>query len=335
MRFLLTFRHMAETWQRTLVTLTERVLTRRRRRRIRKRERQKNKNQILDWIEAFIWAAFVVLLINQYLLQAYQIPSGSMIPTLRLQDRIFVNKMIYGPEMLPGLAKLPGFAEPERAEVVIFENPSYISRGPGFDILQRVLYMITLSLVDIDRDEHGQPRAHFLIKRAAGVEGDRFRLHEGKVQIRPKGESSWLSEEAFQRRAGVDYPVRRMVDEEDQDSLKTAAEAVAYRDLGILVSDERAEAVDRLRSREVVDGYYLDALRAHTLYTADPSKSRYRSRSGMHRLGWYVPDGRIFPLGDNRDNSRDARSFGAVHERDVLGRAMFRYWPLDRLGGIN
>ena len=334
MRFLLPFRHMAATWQRTLVTLTERLLTRRRRRRIRKRERQKNKNQILDWVEAFIWAAFVVLLINQYMLQAYQIPSGSMIPTLQLQDRIFVNKLIYGPELLPGLAKVPGFEDPERAEVVIFENPSYISRGPAFDILQRVLYMITLSLVDIDRDEYGRPRAHFLIKRAAGVEGDRFRLEEGQLRIKPEGESSWLSEDAFQRLAGLEYPVRRMVDEADHESLKDAAKAVAYRDLGILVSDESAEAVQRLRSRDVVDGYYLDALRAHTLYTADPSKRQYRAQSEMHRLGWYVPEGRIFPLGDNRDNSRDARSFGAVHERNVLGRAMFRYWPLDRLGAI-
>jgi signal peptidase I len=326
---------MAAPWQRTLVDVTERVLTWRQRRRIRKREKQKNKNQILDWIEAFIWAAFVVLLINQYLLQAYQIPSGSMIPTLRLQDRIFVNKLVYGPELLPGVAKLPGFAEPARAEVIIFENPSYISRGPAFDILQRVLYMITLSLVDIDRDEFGRPRAHFLIKRAAGVEGDRFRLEEGFMAVRPEGEPQWMTEEAFIELAGVSYPVRRMVAEDAYSVFTRAAEAVAYRDLGVLVPDENAAALEALPAREVVDGYYLDQIRSYTLYTADPSNTRYRSRSEMHRIGWYVPQGRIFPLGDNRDNSRDARSFGAVHTRNVLGRAMFRYWPLDRLGAID
>lgn len=326
---------MAASWQRSLVDLTERVLTRRKRRRIRKRERQKNKNQILDWIEAFVWAAFVVLLINQYLLQAYQIPSGSMIPTLRLQDRIFVNKVVYGPELLPGVAKLPGVAEPERAEVIIFENPSYISRGPAFDILQRVLYMITLSLVDIDRDEFGRPRAHFLIKRAAGVEGDRFRLDRGFMEVRPEGEPDWMSEAEFRDRAGLDYPVRRMVATEDYEIFGRAAEAVAYRDLGVLVPDEHGRALENLQTRDVVDGYYLDEIRSRTLYTADPSDRRYRARSEQHRLGWYVPEGRIFPLGDNRDNSRDARSFGAVHTRNVLGRAMFRYWPLDRLGAVD
>lgn len=326
---------MAASWQHALVGFTERVLTRRRQRRIRKRERQKNKNQILDWIEAFVWAAFVVLLINQYLLQAYQIPSGSMIPTLRLQDRIFVNKLVYGPELLPGMAKLPGFAEPERAEVVIFENPSYISRGPAFDILQRVLYMITLSLVDIDRDEFGRPRAHFLIKRAAGVEGDRFRLGEGFMSVKPQGEPEWMSEEAFTELAGVEYPVRRMVDESSYELFARAAEAVAYRDLGILVPDENSRALEDLRGADVVDGYYLDEMRSYTLYTANPSDRRYRARSERYRIGWYVPEGRIFPLGDNRDNSRDARSFGAVHTDEVLGRAMFRYWPLDRIGAVD
>lgn len=325
---------MAAPWQRRLVTLAERLLTRRRQRRIEKRERQRNKNQILDWIEAFIWAAFVVLLINQYLLQAYQIPSGSMINTLRLQDRIFVNKLVYGPELLPGVAKLPGFAEPERAEVVIFENPSYVSRGPAFDILQRVLYMITLSLVDIDRDEYGRPRAHFLIKRAVGVEGDRLRTEQGMMLFKPEGESQWMTEEEFSELAGVSYPVRRMVEPEAYPVFTRAARAVGYRDAGVLVPDKNARALEELQARDTVDGYYLDKVRTHTLYAADPSDGRYRERSESHRLGWYVPADHIFPLGDNRDNSRDARAFGSVNFRDVLGRAMFRYWPLDRFGAI-
>jgi signal peptidase I len=39
-------------------------------------------------------------------------------------------------------------------------------------------------------------------------------------------------------------------------------------------------------------------------------------------------------MGDNRDNSRDARYFGSVTKEKVLGRAMFIYWPLNRLGAI-
>jgi signal peptidase I len=42
----------------------------------------------------------------------------------------------------------------------------------------------------------------------------------------------------------------------------------------------------------------------------------------------------VFPLGDNRDNSRDARYFGPVSLDNVLGRAMIKYWPPSRIGPI-
>ena len=71
-----------------LQSFTESALTRRRTVQRIKREKQKAKNPILDWLGAFIWAAAVVLLINQYLFQAFRIPSGSMIDTLLEQDRI-------------------------------------------------------------------------------------------------------------------------------------------------------------------------------------------------------------------------------------------------------
>jgi signal peptidase I len=318
-----------------LVKGTESVLTWRKRRRLRKREKQRQKNQILDWIEAFLWAAAVVLLLNQYLIQAYQIPSGSMIDTLLQGDRIFVNKVIYGPELLPGIAKLPGFAEPERSEVVIFENPSYLSRGPVFDILQRIIYMVTLSLVDIDRDESGQPRAHFLIKRAVGVEHDRIRAHRGDVEIRPQGESQWLTEAEMQRAVGSDYPVRRLVEASAYDGFSAAARAIARGDLGIAVPADEEDALERVRNMRSVDAAYLGGERVAFLYAADPSDTRMQAQVQRRRLGWYVPEGRIFPMGDNRDNSRDARVFGAVNTENVLGRAMFRYWPPARIGGIH
>ena len=322
------------SWRTRLVHATESFLTRRKRRRARKREKQKQKNQILDWLEAFLWAAVVVLLLNQYLIQAYLIPSGSMIDTLLQQDRIFVNKVIYGPELLPGIGKLPGFTEPSRAEVVIFENPSYLSRGPVFDILQRIIYMLTLSLVDIDRDESGNPRAHFLIKRAVGVAGDRIRSVEGNVEILPQGEGNWLSEAEFQDLAGLDYPVRRLVEEDQYQLFDRAARAIARQDLGLSVDEDLQSALNAAQSSRYVDSAYVSRKRLEVLLAADPADARLREQWQRWQLGWYVPEDRIFPMGDNRDNSRDARVFGAVSERNVLGRAMFRYWPPGRIGTI-
>ena len=137
------------------------------------------------WIaDAIASAVVIVLVINQYLLQAYQIPSPSMEPSLLVSDRIFVNKIIYGPELIPGMLKMPGFTVPARGDMIIFESPEYISSGPLKDILQRVIYMVTLSLVDIDKDEYGQPKHHFLIKRAIGMPGDRL-AHAGRKREDP------------------------------------------------------------------------------------------------------------------------------------------------------
>lgn len=318
-----------------ILRITETYLSWREARRIKKKEKQKKKNAVVDWIEAFIWAAFVVLLINQYFLQAYQIPSGSMMNTLLINDRIFVNKMIFGPELIPGMFKVPGFVEPKRSEVVIFENPSYITRGPLFDIAQRVLYMMTLSLVDIDRDEMGRPKAHFLIKRAVGMEFDRIRQRQGNLEIKPRGEAVWYGEEAFQRLSGLSYPVRRMINEGEYSAIRLAGIGVAHQDMRLPLEESWIQAVRAVQSSEYMDGFTFDEWRTKTLYGMNPHDRRYGTRWRVHQEGMYLPEGKMLPLGDNRDNSRDGRYFGSVGTSKILGRAMFRYWPLSRLGSIH
>ncbi|MDR0568341.1 MAG: signal peptidase I [Spirochaetaceae bacterium] len=318
-----------------LHVLTEGYLTQRRRIRRIKKEKQKAKNPVLDWIEAFIWAAGVVLLINQYLFQAYEIPSGSMIDTLLIGDRVFVNKIIYGPELLPGVGKLPGPVKPKRNDVIIFENPSYTSKGPAFDIAQRIIYMLTLSMVDIDRDEDGEPKAHFLIKRAVGWGGDRFMQEKGELKIRFAGETRWVPEREFNTGRAFTHRISRLVDSGGYAVLEAAGKVTAYQELGLEPPAGLLNAAAGVRTMRHFDQLAYDKARLETLRGAEPQNERYRML--YHRdivQGWYVPEGRMLPLGDNRDNSRDGRSFGPIRESKILGQGSIIYWPLGRIGPI-
>ncbi|MDR0720758.1 MAG: S26 family signal peptidase [Treponema sp.] len=318
-----------------LQDITESCLSARRARRRIKKEKQKAKNPLLDWIEAFLWAAGVVLLINQYLFQAYQIPSGSMIDTLLIGDRVFVNKIIYGPELLPGLGKLPSPIKPKRNAVIIFENPAYISRGTAFDIAQRIVYMLTLSIVDIDRDESGEPKAHFLIKRAVGMGGDWFLQDRGNMRIRFAGEDRFVDEREYLAQRGMVHNVSRLMDEALYPTLEAAARAAALGDLGLQVPPDvsaRSAGVNELRYPDYL-AYEKERLAFYR--AANPHNVRYRTRlARQHTLGWYVPESRILPLGDNRDNSQDGRYFGPVLTSKILGKGSVIYWSGPKLGRI-
>ncbi len=322
-----------ENWLINVQSVTERFLTRRKRKKLRQKKKQQEKNVILDWLEAFLWAAGVVLLINQYLFQAYQIPSGSMIDTLLIKDHIFVNKIIFGPELIPGQFKVPSLLKPVRNDVIIFENPTYISRGPAFDVFQRVLYMLTLSLVDIDKDENGKPKPHFLIKRAAAVGGDSLRFVKGELQLKPPGFEDWIYESYFHEISGFSNKTRRLINPSDYDIIRASAFTDAFQNSGIPINDTILKNTASLSSSHS-DMFAWMKYRNEALYSINPQERRYGILWRKFNTGWYLPKGWIMPLGDNRDNSNDGRYFGPVPANKVLGKAMFKYWPLNRIGKI-
>lgn len=74
---------------------------------------------------------------------------------------------------------------------------------------------------------------------------------------------------------------------------------------------------------------YVDGAPLNEPYTLDrPSEDL---NSGI-TYPYTVPDGYVWVMGDNRTNSADSRAFGAVPVDSITGRAIFTYWPLNRMG---
>jgi signal peptidase I len=60
----------------------------------------------------------------------------------------------------------------------------------------------------------------------------------------------------------------------------------------------------------------------------------YVASAPRYQSEWTVPDGNLFVLGDNRNNSSDSHNWGPVPLENVIGRALFVYWPPQSWGAI-
>lgn len=159
-------------------------------------------------LETVVYALVLALLLRTFIIQAFWIPSGSMIPTLEPGDRVLVLKFWYS---LPKI-------DPKRGQIVVFKYP-----------------------VDPKRD---------FVKRLIGMPGDTVEIKDGRVFI---------------------------------------------------------------NSREIAEPY----VQHPDNFSMEPT---------------VVPAKKYFCLGDNRSNSQDSRFWGFVPADFMRGPAVFRYWPVSRIG---
>lgn len=100
---------------------------------------KKKKSLLREYAEALFLALLLALFIRTFVVQAFKIPSGSMIPTLLVGDQILVDKLVYK------------FRKPERGDIMVFKYPEdetrdFIKRliglpGDKLEIRNRVVYI--------------------------------------------------------------------------------------------------------------------------------------------------------------------------------------------------
>jgi signal peptidase I len=218
------------------------------------------KSKVREYAEAIILALILALFIRTFVIQAFKIPSPSMVPTLLVGDHILVNKFLYGIKLPFVEGKILAIRDPRPGDVIVFRYP---------------------------RD-----RKLDFIKRCIAVGGDKVEIIDGRV---------WVNGEIY-----------------EFSSLPDHREDFSYyfkQDLGQLPCDLRER-------RGITHKDYIETIgEKEHLVRYHPGAEALRFMSEIT-----VPEGKIFVMGDNRDNSNDSRYWGFVDLNDVKGEALVIYW---------
>lgn len=210
----------------------EAARTRREAKKEKRKQRRKNRSFWQELPILILVALVVAIIIKTFFFQAFYIPSGSMIPTLEINDRVLVNKLSYR------------FGAIERGDILVFDSPEAIDVERSFPA--RVLRSIGEATGLTSPDT-------VLIKRVIGLPGETVAVVDNQVYVN-----------------------------------------------GSPIAEPYLPENTTMRDFEEVA----------------------------------VPADHVFMMGDNRNQSRDSRFFGAIPREDIVGRAFVSVWPPGAWGGL-
>lgn len=271
----------------------------------------------VDSLASFFPVLFVVFVIRSFLFEPFQIPSGSMMPTLLVGDFIAVQKYSYGlKDPITNTTIIPT-GHPERGDIAVFKDP----RNPTVDF----------------------------VKRVVGVPGDKivYQPSTKELMIYPACEVADSDCKAQQSRAlnlhysNITVSDWKEVFSEKQTNFYTDEQ---YKTLD-LPKDGSVLAFALNTRQETLGEQQHDLL---LLPMSVHGLSDLYKQDGQKAGEWVVPDGYYFMMGDNRDNSDDSRFWGFVPEKNFVGKVSAIWisfekqpneWPtgirFSRIGGVH
>ncbi|MDA9003927.1 signal peptidase I [bacterium] len=154
---------------------------------------------IVEYSKSFFPVLFIVLVVRSFLIEPFQIPSGSMIPTLEVGDFIVVNKFTYGIRLPVTRTKIIDISDPKKGDIMVFFPPERLDLPEDF------------------RPDHKQ----YYIKRVVGVPGDTVFYEDDTLYVNDQKMVRTDVREIGNRRkftenlSGHEHVVQEYVDDED------------------------------------------------------------------------------------------------------------------------
>ncbi len=318
------------------------------------------KERIVEGFKEFLSAYIIVFFIRLFIIEAFQIPSQSMVPNLLVKDILMVEKLTMGTKIPILNWKIPGFLKPKRNDIIVFISPAWESPG----LSKELISLLTFSVINLD-NTFETPKN--LVKRLVAEPGDRISMSNYILFINGKPverESIAIAKQPIIERFKYAGEASFHMYEENYDNKKRIIQYYApfekREDL------EYQNAIKNLTNNSLVENFnfyreYLfgnfpeiyvpkkgDVIKIKDLNSYNKylmklliereTKKKIKISDGKFILDgkevveWHIKENYYFGMGDNRHLSEDCRYFGFIPENNIFGRPLIRYWPLLRIG---
>jgi signal peptidase I len=300
--------------------------------RFNKSEKYLNRPKLVQWSAEFYPVLFLVFLLRGFLIEPFQIPSNSMMPTLLTGDFIAVSKFDYGISLPVLNKKIVEFKKPKRGDVIVFRYPNY-EKNPSHLCSSLESFSQIKKLFRVRSDKQCNPD---YIKRIIGIPGDKIIYHDDHLSVNGKK----ITHQDLGIYQGVESGVQMT-------GFKHKRELLDGNPHDILLSSNASSKAFKKCDENFISNIVENLVRKYNLNKPQAMeliklhKDNTRNVNCSLKFSEVIPAGHYFVMGDNRDRSSDSRFWGFVPEEYIIGKA-FGIWmhyddslKLDRVGGFD
>lgn len=242
-----------------------------------------NEHFLIRWAHDYFPVLAVVLVVRSFIVEPFNIPSSSMVPTLYTGDFVAVNKYAYGIRLPLTYNKVIDVGQPEHGDVAVFRYPE-------------------------------NPKIYY-IKRIIGLPGDEVSFNSGQLSVNgqpvPIEQVKFTADEDLTNQLYT--PVKGSDPSREWDLSPEDAVMVAQ-------SEERGA---RYFQENLGEHTYLRRYLAPDLLRTEYSNFLQQPIEYDSSWSVKVPEGNYFVMGDNSDRSEDSRYWGYVPDENLAGKAVY------------